>query len=385
MTSLHHLAIGALAASALPSDADQESLHALDLGPQHPSRTGLLLLDVHAENGCITDVRIQPGYNHRSAEKLFEVRDYRQILMLADRHDWHSPFTGELGIALVCEHLMGLVPPERATWLRTLLAEQARIQSHLAHLGFIAHHTEDDALGQRIRAARNGGRELLLAISGNRVHPMMNRLGGLAFDVEPGWIGRIGLWAAECADLSKDIATVIKSMGIGAGLGTIDPAQVDQFSLSGPVAAASGVLRRTRTSNPHLGYAELAQEFGKPTHTEGDAASRFLTLCDEVDESARLIARCREILTGIEGPVDTKLSKIVKLPDSEAYLALDAPWGMAGFQLVSRAERTPWRLKLRTPSLANVQVMEQALVGCSLQDASVTIASLGWTAGDLDK
>lgn len=385
MTSLHHLAIGALGASALPPDANQESVHVLDLGPQHPSRTGLLLMDVHTENGSISDVRIQPGYNHRSAEKLFEVRDYRQILMLADRHDWHSPFTGELGIALVCEHLMGLVPPVRATWLRTLLAEQARIQSHLAHLGFIAHHTADEALGRRISAARNGGRDLLLAVSGNRVHPMMNRLGGLAFDVDSSWIGHIDQWARQCADLAADIAAVVESMKIGVGLGTIDRALVDQFSLTGPVAAATGTLRRTRTSNPHLGYQELTDVFGEPAHTNGDASSRFLTLCDEVGESAKLINRCREILAGIAGPVDTRLSKIVKVPDSEAYLALDAPWGMAGFLLVSRAERTPWRLKLRTPSLVNVQVMEQALVGCSLRDAAVVIASLGWTAGDLDK
>ncbi|MEL4358525.1 MULTISPECIES: NADH-quinone oxidoreductase subunit D-related protein [unclassified Luteococcus] len=389
MIQTHHLAIGAPAAAALRSAANTGGRsRVVDLGPEHPSRTGLLLIELESRDDVVTAARIQPGFNHRSAEKLFEARDYRQLLMLADRHDWHSPFTGELGMALVCEQLMGLVPPPRATWLRTLLAEQARIGSHLAHLSFLPHHTQEQGLATRLRGLRITARELMLAISGNRVHPMLNRLGGLGNDVDAHWVARIEQWARDCAQLAADLDQLVVAGEIGLGVGVLDARLIDGHSLSGPVAAAAGIDRTLRRRNPYLAYPELADELANPgpqLPVDGDAAARFRVLAAEVQQSSRLISRCAETLANIDGPVDTKLSKIVKLPEGEAYLAVDAPWGMAGFWLVSRAERTPWRLKLRTPSLANVQALETVLVNCPLSQVDVVIASMGWTNGDLDK
>ncbi|GAA1392145.1 NADH-quinone oxidoreductase subunit D [Luteococcus peritonei] len=367
--------------------ADPDALHA-DLGPEHPSRTGLLLVEVTTDgDDVVRAARIQPGFNHRSAEKLFELRDYRQVLMLADRHDWHSPFSGELGAALVCEHLMGLVPPQRATWLRTVLAEQARTTSHLAHLSAVCFLTGEEELAADLRALRSTGRELVLAISGNRVHPMLNRLGGLALDVPAGRLEQVAEWMDQAADLAGRLVEVLASSGLGRGLGIVDAALVDDFGLSGPVAAASGLQRDLRLRNPYLCYDRMAEQLsaGFDPHSPGDAAARFRELCRQVDISSRLVRRCTEELAALDGPVDTKLSKIIKIPESEAYLAIEAPWGMAGFHLVSRAGTTPWRLKLRTPSFANVQALEQVLVGTPLQQVDVVLASLGWTNGDLDK
>src|SRR3954463_12916215 len=110
----------------------------LDLGADHPSGAGLLELRLWTEGGGVTAAEVVVGALHRGAEKLFEVRDYRQIGMLADRHDWQAPFFGELGVAMVCEQLLGLEVPPRAVWLRTLLAEHTRL---LSHLGFLTHLT----------------------------------------------------------------------------------------------------------------------------------------------------------------------------------------------------------------------------------------------------
>lgn len=383
------LMTGSLAhAMATTPDPAQEvdEVRVLDLGPQHPSRTGLLLVRTESTDGVVTGARVQPGFNHRSVEKLFEVRDYRQALMLADRHDWHAAFSGELVLALACERLMGLVPPERATWLRTLLAEQARVASHLAHLSFVPHRTGDEVLARRVREARERGRELVLAISGNRVHPMMNRLGGLEHDVDAHWVDQIEQWGRECAGLAGEIQQGIDESGLGRGLGVLNAAQVEAFGLSGPVAAASGVQLDLRVRNPYLAYAELGEQLSTTGAPEwGDAAARLGHLAHEVRTSSALLTACARRLSRLDGPVDTKLSKIVKLPDASTYLAIAAPWGMAGVHLVSRAERTPWRLRLRTPSLANVQAAEVALVGAPLEVADVVLASLGWTAGDLDK
>ena len=370
---------------------DPDALH-VELGPEHPSRTGLLLMElVTDDSGIVEQARVPPGFNHRSAEKLFEVRDYRQVLRLADRHDWHSPFSGELGAALVCEHLMGLVPPPRATWLRTLLAEQARTASHLAHLSgacfLLAAEPGAATLAGQVRDLRSAGRELVLAISGNRVHPMLNRLGGLALDVDAHWVAPIADWMQRASELAARIAELVASTGFGRGLGIVDQSLADNYGLSGPVAAASGLERDVRLLNPYLAFGELAGQLqGHPLHNcAGDAAARFAALCRQIHISADIAQACTEALAGIDGPVDTKLSKIIKIPESEAYLAIEAPWGMAGFHLVSRAGTTPWRLKLRTPSFANVSALEQVLIGTPLQQVDVVIASLGWTSGDLDK
>ncbi|WP_420176905.1 NADH-quinone oxidoreductase subunit D [Luteococcus sp. OSA5] len=387
MTQILELSIGSLGRDWQSSDGSAERMH-LDLGPDHPSRTGLLLARLEADDGVVTQARIQPGFNHRSAEKLFEVRDYRQVLMLADRHDWHSPFTGELGAAMVCEQLMGLVPPRRAVWLRTLLAEQARIASHLSHLSFVAHHTNDEPLAQRIRSLRERGRELVLEASGNRVHPMLNRLGGLATDLDNTLVEGIREWAAASTDCADDIARCVTDHELGRAMATTNRSLCEDHGLSGPVARACGLDWDLRRRNPHLAYADLQEILAQGNAAEfhdGDAFSRFLALTGEIATSFRLIDAIAGQLPSIDGPIDTKLSKIIKLPEAEAYLALEAPWGMAGFWLVSRADRTPWRLKLRTPSFANVQALQVALQGCALTDLAVAFASLGWTSGDLDK
>lgn len=374
------ITLGSLLAAGVP-DAPHPQHH-VDLGPEHPSRTGSLVAQVTVDGGVVTTARLQPGWNHRSAEKLFEVRDYRQVLVLADRHDWHSPITGELGIALAAEHLMGLQPPVRATWIRTLLAEQARIASHLGHLSFVGFRLDQSEISDQVRQLREQGRRLVLAISGNRVHPMLTRLGGIAIDPDAASLAAVRHWAAATADTSRRISHLVQKSELGAEIAITVPDFIDAHGLGGPVARAAGLARDLRTE-PHLAYGEL--DLVPVTTTGGDARARFLQLCDEVAQSAALVEACQQRLVDLPGPVDTKLSKIVKLPDAECYVALEAPWGPAGFHIVSRAERTPWRLRLRTPSLANVQALESLLVGTRLDDVDIALASMGWTAGDLDK
>ena len=143
--------VGSLAEGTLPTVTGPRPAGTilLDLGPDHPSNAGLLELRLWTDQGVIERAEVVVGALHRGAEKLFEVRDYTQILMLADRHDWHAPFSGELVIALACEQLMGLVVPERAVWLRTLLAEHTRILSHCGFLGWVSR-----AAGQHVEPVR---------------------------------------------------------------------------------------------------------------------------------------------------------------------------------------------------------------------------------------
>lgn len=374
------LMIGALA----------EESSALDLGPEHPSRAGLVVLDLDIEAEQVTAARLGIGFSHRAAEKLFEVRDYRQILMLADRHDWQAPFSGELGVALTCEQLLGLTPPPRATIVRTLLAEVARVHSHLGFLTWIPHRLAHHELAAGVRAVRDELREVMLQLTGNRLHPMANRLGGLACDPDAAWLGLLARTLTRADELAQKLASATADHLAGSegaaerGTGIADRAVIDQFGMSGPVARTAGLARDLRRDPGYLSYPSL--DFGTALPVHGpDAWGRLLTLIDEVSQSVRLAEQLIERVEQTPGPVGVKLSKIIKLPDAQTWLSIEAPWGIAGYHLVSRGQTTVWRLKLRTPTMANVSALERVLVGVRPDRVGLVIASLGWTIGDLDK
>ncbi|WP_203568940.1 NADH-quinone oxidoreductase subunit D-related protein [Aestuariimicrobium ganziense] len=372
-----HLQIGALA-------GDER----LDLGPQHPTRAGLvdLWLDVD-DAGLVTAAQLQPGYLHRGAEKLFEVRDYRQVLMLADRHDWQAPFSGELGAALVCEHLWGLQPPPRAVVLRTLLAEMARAISHLGFLSFVGALSGDDALAAWLRTVRERARVLMLELSGNRLHPMLNRLGGLSEDATPAWLDALVVWFDQAEQVAGEIdhALLADPFTDARGVGVLTTEQAEALGVSGPAARALGLPWDLRRRPGYLHYPELDFDVATPDDLTGDAVSRLRMLVHEVHQSASLARQCRVVLDEVDGPVSVKLAKIIRLPDAEARLSIEAPWGVAGFHLVSRGDRVPWRLALRTPTFANAQALQHALLGTPREWVDVVVASLAWTTGDLDK
>jgi NADH-quinone oxidoreductase subunit D len=174
--------VGSLAPGVLPSTQPGRlpaGTIMLDLGPEHPSNAGLIELRLWTEDDVITTASILVGAMHRGAEKLFEVRDYRQILMLADRHDWQAPFFGELAVAMACEQMMGVAIPDRAVWLRTLLAEHTRILSHCGFLGYVAHRLQGDP---GLRDLREALRTQTLRLTGNRIHPMW-----LVYKPNDGW------------------------------------------------------------------------------------------------------------------------------------------------------------------------------------------------------
>ena len=380
--------VGSLGPGVLPSTQPGKmpaGTILLDLGPEHPSQAGLIELRLWTEGDMITAARVVVGAMHRGAEKLFEVRDYRQILMLADRHDWQAPFFGELAVALVCEQMMGLVVPERAIWLRTLLAEHTRILSHCGFLGYIPHRYPVDP---GLRLLREELRTQTLQLTGNRIHPMATRIGGLAVDADDAWLEAERGVATHAARVAEMVLTLIDSSEFAAvtrGVGLLDHQTIQQFGVSGPAARASGVDLDLRILQPYLAYRELADLITSPIRRAGDAQSRLGVLAEELTISASLIIACIDRLTGLPGPVSVKLGKIIRVPEGEGYLAIEAPLGIAGVFLVSRGEKTPWRLKLRTPSFNNISSLERLLVGVRTEALEATLASIGYVVGDIDK
>ena len=359
----------------------------LNIGPQHPSTHGVLRLKLVLDGERVTSCEPIVGYMHRGAEKLFEVRDYRQIIMLANRHDWLSAFSNELGVVLAVERLMGLEVPERAVWLRTALAELNRVLNHLVFLG--SYPLEIGAITPVFYAFRE--REVIQGVmeeaSGGRMHYMFNRVGGLKEEVPAGWTRR----AREAIDTVRrrlpDLDNLIRRndifMARTVGVGVLSAADAARWGASGPVARASGLDFDLRRDEPYLAYGSLSVPV--VTRKTGDCHARFECMLDQVYVSLDLAQQCLDRVDQLHGPVNVRLPKVVKAPEGHTYAWTENPTGVNGYYLVSRGEKTPWRMKLRTASHANVQALSTLLPGCLVPDMVAVLGSMFFVVGDVDK
>ncbi len=358
----------------------------LDLGQQHPSTHGALRLALTLDGPTIVGAEPIVGYLHRGAEKLFEVRDYRQIIVLANRHDWLSAFSSELGVVLAVERMLGLEVPPRAVWLRTLLAELNRVINHLMFLG--AYPPEIGASTPAGSAFR--GREALQAVmeeaAGGRIHYMFNRVGGLKEEVPAGWTHRVRQAVTEVRRLMPELDRPIRDETFVArtrGVGVLSADLAEAYGASGPVARAAGLDFDLRRDQPYLAYADLADVLRVVVGTAGDAHARFSCLLGQVYASLDLADACLDRLPG--GPVNVRLPKVVRAPEGHTYAWTENPLGLNGYYLVSRGERTPWRLKLRSASYGNVAALQAILPGCQLADLVTVLGSMFFVVGDIDR
>ncbi|WP_189112125.1 NADH-quinone oxidoreductase subunit D [Pilimelia terevasa] len=359
----------------------------LNIGPQHPSTHGVLRLRLTVDGERVTSCEPIVGYMHRGAEKLFEVRDYRQILVLANRHDWLSAFSNELGVALAVERLMGIEVPERATWLRTALAELNRVLNHLMFLG--SYPLEIGAITPVFYAFREREtlQEVMEEACGGRMHYMFNRVGGLKEEVPAGWTGRaraaIDLVRRRLPDLDRLIRRNEIFLARTVGVGVLPAATAAAYGASGPVARASGLDIDLRRDEPYLAYGSL--DVPVVTRAAGDCHARFEVLLDQVYASLDLAQTCLDRVDRTPGPVNVRLPKVVKAPEGHTYAWTENPLGVNGYYLVSRGEKTPYRLKLRTASYANVQALATLIPGCLVPDLIAILGSMFFVVGDIDK
>ncbi|MEI8081104.1 MAG: NADH-quinone oxidoreductase subunit D [Actinomycetes bacterium] len=375
---------------------------ALAAPAQHPAMNGPLAFDLRTDESTgdaiieWAEPRIAPL--HRGVEKLFESRDYRQALMLADRHDWHSAFGSELGLALTLEAQLGITVPPRATWIRTLLAELNRAIHHLRWLGesVTAFETaqgihpgpEHRELRERARLTRDTLIDTLEAISGGRLHPMVVTPGGLRADAPEGWTALAEQASVAAADVADALQAWADNSTAGTGIGVLSHDLASTFAVSGPAARASGLAIDLRFDEPYCGYQELvdAGTITRVTATAGDARARMQVLAAEVAESLAAIAHCAAAADQYAGePVSVRLPKTLRIPEGTGYGWTENPTGINGWYLVSRGAAEPYRLKIRSASFANAQALSHALVGTKVRDLPITVMSFLLVTGDLAK
>ncbi|MFE6750043.1 NADH-quinone oxidoreductase subunit D [Kitasatospora purpeofusca] len=364
----------------------------LNIGPQHPATHGVLRLRLVLDGERIVSAEPVIGYMHRGAEKLFEARDYRQIIMLANRHDWLSAFSNELGVVLGVERMLGMEVPERAVWIRTLLAELNRVLNHLMFLG--SYPLELGGITPIFHAftGREDLQHVLEEASGGRMHYMFNRVGGLKEDLPAGWLGRVRAAVA----VVRSQLPVFEDLVLGneifrartAGVGVLTRAQAKAYGASGPIARASGLDLDLRRDEPYLAYGseELRQVLTVVTREEGDCLARFECLLEQTVNALDLADACLDKLAALApGPVNLRLPKVLKAPEGSTYAWTENPLGVNGYYLVSRGDKTPWRLKLRSASFNNIQTLTELLPGTLVADMVAILGSMFFVVGDIDK
>ncbi len=357
----------------------------LNIGPQHPATHGVLRVVVTLDGEMVESAQPVIGYMHRAFEKLAEYRDYRQIIALVNRHDWVSSICNELGVALVVEKQMGLEVPERATWIRMLMAEWTRILNHLMFVG--SYPLELGAITPMFYAFREREevQALMEWITGGRLHLTYCRVGGLKQDLPRGAIDmsrrlvpklRARIHEYEDLVLGNEIFQA-RTKGVG-----VLPADVAcSYGVSGALLQAAGVPEDARRTEPYCFYDQV--DFDVPTGRNGDCFDRFSVLLGRMRQSLRIIEQVHERIP--PGPVNVRLPKVVRAPAGSAYQRTEAPLGQLSYYLVSHNEKTPWRFKMRTPSFNNISSLPYLLKGTLVADMIAVMGSMFFIVGDIDR
>ncbi len=357
----------------------------LSIGPQHPSTHGVLRLVVDIDGEQIVSASPVIGYMHRGFEKLAEYRDYRQIMALTNRHDWLSGFCNEVGVALAVETMLEMEVPERAQWIRMLIYEWNRVLNHLMFVGSFA--LELGAITPMFHAFRE--REdiqyLLESATGGRLHFTYNQVGGLKQDLPKGFLKESRRLVEVLRGRIPDYEDLVLGNEIfqarTKGIGELPPEIATSYGVTGPILQATGVAEDVRVTEPYLKYDELDVEV--PTGENGDSFDRFYCLLNRIRVSVDIIDEIHGRLPA--GPVNVRLPKVVKAPEGAVYVRTENPLGQLGYYLVSDGKKTPWRLKMRTPSFSNISMLPYLLEGILVPDLIAVLGSVFFVVGDVDR
>lgn len=355
----------------------------IPIGPQHPALKEFEYFELRVDGELILDVTVRIGYNHRGIEKAVESRTYVQDLYLVERICGICSHAHTTCYCQAVEELLSIEIPDRAKYIRTIVAELERIHSHLLWLGIAAHEIGFDTLFMYVWADREIVMDLLELISGNRVNYAMNTIGGVRRDISPELAGKIreGLRELESrAQYYKELCLADGSvLQRVVGVGKITPEKAVELCAVGPILRACGIGRDVRKDDPYAAYSEIP--FNVITHDGGDVASRMLVRTEEVMESVRIINHCLQRLP--KGPLKVKVGS--KVPSGEVVSRVEAPRGELIHYGRSNGTDQPERYKVRAPTLANMPALRTMLIGGYIADVPIVIAGIDPCFGCLDR
>jgi NADH-quinone oxidoreductase subunit D len=404
---------------------DTSNRWTLNFGPQHPATHTTLRLVLELDGERVIHCTPHIGYLHSGFEKLGEHLNYNQYVTIVDRMDYSAPIYNELAWHAASEKLMGIELTPRCKVLRTIANELGRIESHL--LCVSAAGLDLGAFTAFLYAfnERESIYDIVEYMSGQRFHTSWTRVGGLNQDLPDEAVFRKMVRRFIDEELPTALADVEKLLNKNRifvdrtkGVGTISRADAIAWSLSGPVARASGVRRDIRKDEPYLCYADnwdgqgaKAVDFKVPVMETGDVYARYLIRMEEMKQAAHII---RQLIDNIPGgpvnvspegkevlpPKDQVYSSIEGLiqhfelvmtnrgfeaPRGEVYAAIETANGELGYYVVSNGDNIPWRVRTRPPSFINYQTFPKMIEGHQISDVPAILGSLNIIAAELDR
>jgi NADH-quinone oxidoreductase subunit D len=383
----------------------------LNMGPQHPSTHGVLRVVLELDGETVIRARPEIGYLHTGIEKSCEALTYSQAITLTDRIDYLAPLSNNLGYCLAVEKLLGLEVPKRAQYIRVLLTEMTRVNSHLVWLG--THAMDLGATSVMLYCFRE--REEILKIfemvSGQRMMTSYFRIGGLALEPPPGWLERVGRFIDMFPSRIEEYESLLTRNRIWLmrtqGIGILEAKDAVALGVSGPMLRAAGVAYDVRKFFPYSSYEEFS--FDIPTRTEADSYARYLVRVAEMRESLKIIRRAMGKIPP-EGPIRAEAPGIIppqrekmktemealiyhfKIftegfapPPGEVYQRVESPRGEAGYFIVSDGSPKPYRVKVRAPSFVNLQALPELAEGGLVADMITCIGTTDIVLGEVDR
>lgn len=346
----------------------------IPIGPQHPALKEPGHFELNIEGEVVTGGAVRLGYAHRGIEKAAESRSYTQNLYMMERVCGICSHIHAMAFAMAAEQLAGVTVTPRAQAIRTLVAEMERIHSHMLWLGVAAHQAGFDTLFMYSWRDRETIMDCLEQLAGNRVNYSVNLLGGVKYDVTPEIAESIRGGVTFLEERMQHYLNVVTGDPVflqrTRGIGTMDRATAIRLGVIGPTARASGLARDLRADAPYAAYAE--HRINVITHVTGDLEARFIVRLRELLESIRLI---RELLDTLpEGDLLTRMPR--RIPAGEAIVRVEAPRGELFYFIQGNGTDIPARVKIRTPSIANIASVLKIAVGSQLADVPMILAGV---------
>jgi NADH-quinone oxidoreductase subunit D len=374
----------------------------VNMGPQHPATHGVLRVVVKTDGEVVMDLVPHVGNLHRCKERIAENVRYAQFAPYLDRCDYLAAMNSELCYALAIEKLMGTEVPERTQYIRVAMAELNRIASHLMSVG--TYGLDMGAITPFLYAfrERETALDLMEEVSGGRMLYHYIRIGGIARDLTPGWIGR-------CRDLMNDMDKRIGQYNTlltwntifierTAGIGVLDRSTAYDWGITGPALRAAGVDWDVRRDEPYCIYPHLQFKVpfghgdaqGLSVGVLGDCWHRHWIRMLEMEQSVSLVRQCLDKIETLPPPenpdaISAKMPKLLRPPAGEVYFRAENPRGELAIYCQSAGGTEPWRLHIRGPSFCNIAVLGAISKGHLLADLVAIIGSIDIVLGEVDR
>ncbi len=379
---------GALAKYTMVEDGLKTDRIIVNMGPQHPSTHGVFRAAVILDGEQVVSLKPVMGYLHRNHEKIGERNTFLQNIPYTDRLDYFNSMSNNWGYSLAVEKLMNVKVPERAEYLRVIMAELSRIQNHLILIGMLLND-----LGAYFTPALYAfeERELILdifeAASGSRMMCNYHRFGGVARDLPDGILDKIkGLVEERLPRKADEFDRLLTQNEIllsrMKGVSVINGDDAIRYSVTGPVLRAAGVPYDVRRAQPYGLYDRF--DFDVALRHNGDLYDNYLVRLDEIRQSLRILNQAIKQVPA--GPIISgKPQYQVRVPAGEAYGRIEAPKGELGFYVISTGKPNPWRYHVRAPSFINITGLERMCVGQKIADFVAILGVLDIVLGELDR